>query len=294
MGTLRATTLLTGFLLSALVLMPVQAVARKLGLRASKTIPLYYHRFLCRLIGVRVIVRGTPHADGACLFTANHTSWLDIPIMSSVLPISFVAKSEVAGWPFFGTLARLQETVFVERERRTRTAESRNLIHSRIAQGDRLVLFPEGTSSDGNRVLTFKSALMSVAQLAIVKGEDDREDDLVVQPVSVAYTSLHGLPMGRYNRPFFAWYGDMELVPHLWEAFKRGPIDVVMEYHRPVTIRELGNRKALANYCESCCRIGLARALTGRHVPGPEDEAAVLEEAAVMAPEMAKRAAASR
>ena len=270
MGTLRATTLLAGFLLSAILLMPVQAVARKLRLKAAKSIPLHYHRFLCRLIGIRVIVRGTPHADGACLFTANHTSWLDIPIMSSVVPISFVAKSEVAGWPFFGTLARLQNTVFVERERRTRTAESRNLIHSRIAEGDRLVLFPEGTSSDGNRVLNFKSALMSVAQLTIVNSDEDREDDLVVQPVSVAYTNLHGLPMGRYNRPFFAWYGDMELVPHLWEAFKKGPIDVVMEYHRPVTIRELGNRKALANYCESCCRAGLARALTGRHVPGPE------------------------
>ncbi len=274
MGTLRATTLLTGFILSALVLMPVQAVARKLRLPAAKTIPLHYHRFLCRLIGIRVIVRGEPHQEGACLFTANHTSWLDIPIMSSVLPISFVAKSEVAGWPFFGTLARLQNTVFVERERRTRTAESRNLIHSRIAEGDNLVLFPEGTSSDGNRVLTFKSALMSVAQLAVVKGEDDREDDLVVQPISVAYTNLHGLPMGRHNRPFFAWYGDMELVPHLWAAFKKGPIDVVMEYHRPVTIREIGNRKALANYCEACCRIGLARALTGRHVPGPEEAAA--------------------
>ena len=122
-----------------------------------------------------------------------------------------------------------------------------------------------------------------------MSGEDDREADLVVQPVSVAYTNLHGLPMGRYNRPFFAWYGDMELVPHLWAAFKKGPIDVVMEYHRPVTIREIGNRKALANYCESSCRVGLARALTGRHVPGPEESEALQDR-----PAAAVRAAAAR
>lgn len=260
---LRAAVLLAGFIGSALVLMPVQYLSLKLGLPLAKTLPNRYHRFLCGLIGIRVITRGMPYQQGACLITANHTSWLDIPIMASLQPSSFVAKSEVAGWPFFGTLARLQETVFVERERRTRTAEKRNEIHARIAAGDRLILFPEGTSSDGNRVLNFKSALMSVAQLSIVKGEEDREDDLVVQPVSVAYTGLYGMPMGRYFRPFFAWYGDMDLFPHLWEAFTLGPIEVTVEYHKPVTIREIGNRKALAVYCEDCCRRGVHQALNG-------------------------------
>jgi 1-acyl-sn-glycerol-3-phosphate acyltransferase len=274
MGRLRAAGLLAGFMLSAILLMPAQALALKLDLRFSKRLPNLYHRFLCRLVGIRVVIRGEPYAGGACLIVANHTSWLDIPIMASLQPCSFVAKSEVAGWPFFGTLARLQETVFVERERRARTAHSRNEIHSRIARGDRLVLFPEGTSSDGNRVLPFKSALMSVAQLTIVNGDEDREDDLVVQPLSVTYSRLHGLPMGRQFRPFFAWYGDMELFPHLWEAFALGPIDVMVEYHKPVTIREVGNRKALAVYCEKCCREGMARALTGRW-----DEAAAMPQA---------------
>jgi 1-acyl-sn-glycerol-3-phosphate acyltransferase len=264
MATARAATLLAGFILSALLLMPVQWLGLKFGFSYARLLPNRYHRFLCRLIGIKVIARGTPYDAGACLVAANHTSWLDIPIVASLTPCSFVAKSEVAGWPFFGTLAKLQQTVFVERERRTRTAHSRNEIHARIASGDRLVLFPEGTSSDGNRVLSFKSALMSVAQLTIVNGEEDREDDLVVQPVSVAYTGLYGMPMSRYHRPFFARYGDMELFPHLWEAFKTGPIEVTVEYHRPVTIREIGNRKALAAYCEACCRRGVAEALIGR------------------------------
>lgn len=280
MDRLRASCLLAGFVLSAFLLMPVQALALKFNWRLAKTLPNRYHRFLCRLIGIRVVRRGEPYGGGACLIAANHTSWLDIPIMASLQPSSFVAKSEVAGWPFFGTLARLQETVFVERERRTRTAQSRNEIHARIAGGDRLVLFPEGTSSDGNRVLNFKSALMSVAQLAIVNGEEDREDDLVVQPMSVAYVKLHGLPMGRQFRPFFAWYGDMDLFPHLWEAFSLGPIDVVVEFHKPVTIREIGNRKALALYCEEACRAGLVRALTGRR------DAAVVADGLVEAAEI--------
>ena len=264
MATARAAVLLAGFMASAVILMPLQWLGLKLRLTYARSLPNRYHRFLCRFVGIKVTVRGEPYRGGACLITANHTSWLDIPIIASLAPCSFVAKSEVAGWPFFGTLAKLQQTVFVERERRTRTVHSRNEIHARIAAGDRLVLFPEGTSSDGNRVLPFKSALMSVAQLAIVNGEEDREDNLVVQPLSVAYVKLNGIPMGRYFRPFFAWYGDMELFPHLWEAFSLGPIEVIAEFHEPVTIREIGNRKALAAYCEARCREGLTRALNGR------------------------------
>tara|TARA_R110000824_G_scaffold118960_14_gene272020 strand:+ start:136955 stop:137827 length:873 start_codon:yes stop_codon:yes gene_type:complete len=280
MGQIRAGILLAGFVLSALLLMPVQALALKLGLSVSRTIPNYYHRFLCRMIGIKVVTNGEPYG-APCLIAANHTSWLDIPIMGSLLPSSFVAKSEVAGWPFFGWLAKLQQTVFVERERRTRTAEKRNEIHSRISGGDTLILFPEGTSSDGNRVLPFKSALMSVAQLSIVNSEADREDDLVVQPVSVTYMKLCGLPMTRQFRPFFAWYGDMEMFPHLWEAFSLGPIEIQVIYHKPVTIREVGNRKALAQYCESRCREGVVASLNGRFatffdVPAeePSDEVA--------------------
>lgn len=271
MGALRAFFLLTGFFVSTILLMPVQALALKFSPRLARLVPLRYHRFLCGLIGIRVEQRGTPHQHSACLIAANHTSWLDIPVLASTAPLSFVAKREVAAWPFFGALAKLQRTVFVDRERRTRTAESRNEIHARIAGGETLVLFPEGTSSDGNKVLPFKSALMSVAQLAIVQSEADREDDLVVQPVSIAYVRLHGVPMGRQFRPFFAWYGDMELFPHLAKAFSMGPIDVIVEYHPPVTLREIGNRKALAAYCESRCRLGVTRALTGRReTPAPE------------------------
>ena len=264
MGTWRAIQRVAGFLGMTLAVMPVQWVLVRFSLPGSYMLPLYYHRVLCRLIGIKVTVRGTPVTDRPVLICANHTSYLDIPVMSTVFPVSFIAKSEVATWPFFGQMAKLQRTVFVERERRTKTREHRNQIHGRIVDGDTLILFPEGTSNNGNWVLPFKSALMSVAQMSVMGDDDAVDDTVMVQPVSLAYTRLHGLPMGRHFRPFFAWYGDMDLVPHLWEVFKLGPFDVVLEFHEPVSITEAGTRKALAAYCEERVAGGVARAIAGR------------------------------
>ena len=261
MATLRASGILFVFVVVTFLLMPVQWLALKLDSYWRRRIPQLYHRFVCRLFGVRVTVIGTP-AKGGVLMTANHTSWLDIPILSMMAPVSFVSKQEVGTWAFFGTLARLQRSIFIRRER-GRAREARDTIRKRLAEGDALVIFPEGTSSDGNRVLTFKSSLLSAAELPIGEDKDHRGLHAPVQPVSVAYVGLHGLPMGRENRPFFAWYGDMELVPHLWQAFEMGPIDVVVEFHKPFTIDDTGGRKQLAAAAEAAVREGVVRALTG-------------------------------
>jgi 1-acyl-sn-glycerol-3-phosphate acyltransferase len=233
-------------------------------LPARRRIPHRYHRFVCRLFGVHISAIGAPVGESV-LMAANHTSWLDIPILSALAPVSFVAKSEVGGWPFFGTLARAQRTIFIHRER-AHARQDRDNIRKRLLDGDTLVLFPEGTSSDGNRVLAFRSALLSAAELELGEDRAHHPRHAPVQPVSIAYAGLHGIPMGRENRPFFAWYGDMELVPHLWESLRMGPIDVVVEFHKPTTIDEVGGRKALAAYCEAAARAGLIRALTGSHV----------------------------
>ena len=262
MKNVRAGSKLFLFVMSALLITPVQWVGLKLGLSYAKRLPVRFHRILCGIIGITVTVRGTPFKDGPCLIASNHNSYLDIPVLGSVIPLSFVAKKEVAAWPFFGTLARLQETVFVDRERRTKAVHTANEIHDRIAGGDTLVLFPEGTSSDGNRVLPFKSALMGVAQMAVGSGDDAKPVN--VQPVSITYTKLCGMPMGRQFRPYFAWYGDMDLGPHLWEAFGLGPFEVIVEFHETVTLGAQGNRKRLAAYCEAQASEGMKRALAGR------------------------------
>ena len=264
MQTLRAIAILTIFLTVTLLGIVWQESALRFKLKRRKTFPQRYHRFMCRLFGIRLRVIGTPVQDQGVLMVANHTSWLDILIFSAAARVSFVAKAEVATWPLFSTLARLQETVFVERGRRSQTAVARDQIRDRLLAGDALVLFPEGTSNDGNRVLPFKSALMGAVEATIGVDGLGRERHVLVQPVSTAYVSLHGMPMGRENRPLYAWYGDMELVPHLWESLRTGPIDVVIEFHPPLSVDTIGGRKELAAVAETIVRRGQANALAGQ------------------------------
>ncbi|MBM3491697.1 MAG: 1-acyl-sn-glycerol-3-phosphate acyltransferase [Alphaproteobacteria bacterium] len=257
MGSTRAISRIVLLALWTLPLMPLQWLFVRLGLAAARWLPVVYHRGLCRLIGFRVLRFGQPTDERPVLLVANHTSWLDIPVLSALSPLSFVAKHEVDSWPFFGTLARLQRTVFVER-RAVRAAEGRDDLQRRLDAGDRLVLFPEGTSSDGNRVLPFKTAFFAVAS----NGVGGRA--LTVQPVSVAYVRLDGLPVGRRFRPLFAWYGGMALLPHLWQVLKLGRSEVEVEFHPPVTIAGFRDRKALAAHCHETIAHGLGRALSGR------------------------------
>jgi len=286
MQSLRAAALLFVFVVVTLCLIPYQALLLRFNLPGRKTFPQHYHRFLCRLFGIRLSVTGRPVAGEGVLMVANHTSWLDILVLSAVARVSFVAKAEVQSWPFFSTLARLQETVFVDRVRRSQTGEARNNIRERLEAGDALVLFPEGTSSDGNQVQPFKSALMGAAEAQVGTGAGGEVRHVPVQPVSVAYVGVHGMPMGREFRPLYAWYGDMELVPHLWEALQTGPIEVVVEFHRPVTVDSAGGRKALAVLSESVIRRAQARALSGL-APAAETGA----EAATEAEDLAEAAA---
>ena len=258
MSRLRAAAIIFVFLGVTLPAMPFQWLLLKLKSPAARTFPNRYHRWVAAIFGIQIQVVGKPVRGEGVLLVANHTSWADIVIFSAVTPLSFVAKAEVARWPFFGTLARLQRTVFIERERRSTTGEARDVIRERLLDGDTLLLFPEGTSNDGNRVLPFKSALLGAAEAILAGGSHVK-----VQPVSAAFTGLYGLPMGRENRPLFAWYGAMEMVPHLWEALLAGPLDVVVQFHEPLSLDAM-DRKTLATRARQTVQNGVAQALAGR------------------------------
>ncbi|MBV8935825.1 MAG: 1-acyl-sn-glycerol-3-phosphate acyltransferase, partial [Alphaproteobacteria bacterium] len=143
-----------------LALMPVQLLGLVLGCTWTSTLPVFYHRWCCWILGFRIRVIGKPTSKRPVLYAANHISYTDITVLGSVIPGSFIAKSEIARWPFFGWLAKLQRSVFVDRQVRS-TAAQRDAIGKRLAAGDALILFPEATSGDGNRVLPFKSALFA-------------------------------------------------------------------------------------------------------------------------------------
>lgn len=273
MSVLLASARVVAFALWTAALIPAQIIALALKSRVAERIPLLYHRICARIIGIEVVVRGTMCRERPVLFISNHCSYLDVTTLGSVIPGCFVAKREVRDWPLFGYLAHLQRSVFVERKARAGVDRQRDDLASRLEAGDSIILFPEGTSSDGNRTLPFKSSLFAAA--AFRPGGKA----LVVQPVSVAATRLDGMPMGLFNRPLYAWYGDMNLAPHLWTAFASGRITVEIEFHEPVTLEAFGSRKALADHCWHEVANGVSRAISGRprasaSAPRPEESAA--------------------
>jgi 1-acyl-sn-glycerol-3-phosphate acyltransferase len=236
------------------ILLPVQIVAVAVPGRLKERLPRFYHRSLWRPIGLDVRVKGLVSQARPTLFVVNHTSYLDITVLGGLIEGCFVAKREVAGWPLFGLLAKLQRTAFVER-RRGATVGERDHIARRLASGDNLILFPEGTSSDGNRVLPFKSALF--AALDAAAGPP-------IQPVSISYTRLDGMPLGRALRPFVAWYGDMDLAPHLFTLLGLGRMTIDVVFHPAIRASDFSSRKDLARRCQEVVAGGVAGALTGR------------------------------
>jgi len=240
--------------------LPAQWLALRIAPPLARWMPVYFHRYLLFVLGVKVTRRGAFAKDRPLLITANHLSWLDIVVISSLAPVSFIAKSEVGEWPVFGTLARLQRSVFVERQRRAKTGEVNETIASRLSTGDALVLFAEGTTSDGKRILPFRSALLGAAQALA----SDEGATSTVQGLNIVYPRLGGLPTPRNAHPYIAWHGDMELLPHLADFFSMPPVDCEVTLLAPQTVDASTNRKALTRDLETSVRRAHATALRGR------------------------------
>jgi lyso-ornithine lipid O-acyltransferase len=255
---IRCFFVLLAFAILTLLLLPFQLIGIVFKLPLQRVVPYIYHRILCTLIGIRIREIGTRSQDEPLLILANHASWLDIIVITSLTPAVFVAKKEVAGWPIFGWLAKLQRTVFIDRERRHRTGAATQEIADRLNGGDAVVLFAEGTSSDGNRILPFRSALIGAVHHAI--GNSTHHDRVTVQPLSLAYVNLNGVPLGRAFRSRVAWYGDADLMPHLIGVCAAGAVDVTVSWGEPVSYDMSADRKDIARVAEQSVRMLTARA----------------------------------
>lgn len=249
------------YALATLICIPVQSTLKAVVPWFSGRSASFYHRVCCRILGLDIEVVGEISRDRPTLFIANHCSYLDIPVLGSLNVFSFIAKSEVETWPLFGLLAKLQKTVFIRRGDRSDAGRQRDGMVERLAAGDSLLLFAEGTSSDGNRVLPFKTALFAAA------GTEVDGQPVLVQPVSLVCTHLDDLPLGHDLRSLYAWYGDMDLLPHLWAVACAGRLRVRVEYHPVVTVADVGSRKALADYCYRAVAAGVERGVAGRRTP---------------------------
>lgn len=244
-----------------LVLCLLRLIERPLcGLERPVTpgVTVFVCRNALRIIGLRLIVEGRLFS-GAGAVVANHSSWLDIFVLNAVKRVYFVSKSEVAGWPGIGWLARATGTVFIERNR-ARAADQAHVFRARLGAGHRLLFFPEGTSSDGQRVLPFKTTLFAAFFAPELRGR------LRVQPVSVIYSA----PEGQDPR-FYGWWGDMDLGPHLLRVLSaraQGTVHVV--YHDALTVDRFTDRKALALAAQATIQRRHAAALEGKAQVSPQ------------------------
>ena len=248
--------MLRGFLIAAFfftmtpLLIAVQWLLGKLHLPGWGFIATNYYRVLCRLLRIRIRVVGEPVTGRAVLFVSNHVSWADILAIGSIMPVAFVAKREVGNWPLVGVTARLQRTVFVDRSRRHQTGDAIADMVQRLASGVSVMLFAEGTSSDGNRVLPFRSALIG----AVREAGSRAEGGILIQPMSIGYTALNGIPMGRQHRPFIAWYGDLDFMPHIKAMLAQGAIDATISYGKPIASNGDSDRKEMTRLLEDSVR----------------------------------------
>ncbi|MGY6645944.1 MAG: lysophospholipid acyltransferase family protein [Salinarimonas sp.] len=279
----RAVTITTKALLLVLVffaLWPFHIISLRRHGRLARRLPILFHRFACAMIGLTIRESGTRPRDVPALILSNHSSWIDIVALSALAPVSFVAKSEIAGWPVFGTLARLQRSIFVDRNNRRATGEIAQTMARRLGRGEWIVLFAEGTTSDGNRVLPFKAPLVRAARMALDPGRGEAQGEaqgegesgllptLVLQPLAITYTRRNGLPLTRRERPELCWYGTMDLVPHLADILAGGPIDVVIHWGTPLSFDAASDRKALTRQAWREVREAVSRANRGRDLAG--------------------------
>lgn len=197
--------------------------------------PRAYHAFLCRVFGIKVIVEGEIEHGRNIVYLGNHLSYLDIQALGSVLLGSFVAKKELASWPFFGWMARMQRTVFISRDPRD-AAKATNTLEKRMQEGLPLIIFPEGTSSNGTSIYPFKSSFFEIFLNKNIK----------IQPFTLSLLEVDGKPADDSGiRDIYAWYGDMPLGPHLWSMAKAKGFVVKVNFEKSIISNSYINRKSL-------------------------------------------------
>jgi 1-acyl-sn-glycerol-3-phosphate acyltransferase len=258
---LRLGTAAVVIALASLVLLPLQCLCLYFDWGLRRYLPRIWHRIVCFWFGIRIHIHGGLESRRPLMLASNHSSWMDILVLSAIADVAFIAKSEVRDWPIFGLFARLQKSVFIEREQKRKTGDQVNEIADRMAGGEIMVLFPEGTTSDGNRLLDVKSSLFGAAAAALQQAP---EGIVYVQPVAVAYTGVYGVPMGRYYRPVAAWPGDIELLPHLKGILACGAIDVDVSFGEAVEYHADTNRKQVSVTVADRIRTMLSDSLLGR------------------------------
>jgi 1-acyl-sn-glycerol-3-phosphate acyltransferase len=250
-----------------IVIIPLQALVNLLRLPFWNVLPKFFHRVGCVFLGLRVTLIGTPAHGRPTLVTSNHISWTDIIAVGSVADITFVAKSEVRDWFFVGMMANLQRTIYVDRTRRSDAGRTSREIGRHMAEGNAVLLFAEGQSDVGTHVLPFRSALVGAAQHAMIEAG---AKDVVIQPLTIAYTKLQGLPVSRNERSLIAWIKAKSVGENIRDILTGGVKDVTVAFGIPKPLTEGADRKEVTKAAENDVRRMLVALNRGQPLPAVE------------------------
>lgn len=229
------------FLLLTLALLPFQFIIVFFIKNYAYIIPYFYHKICLRIFGIKIKTFGKVSINSPILLISNHASYLDIIILGSLFKTSFIAKKEISKWPLLGILAKLQNTIFIDR-RVSSLKNQENQIIKHLNEKKNLVIFPEGTSSDGNRVLPFKSSLFNIF-------EKNLNSKILVQTITIVYKKINGIPMNRIERKNITWHSNMDLIPNIFNVLKKLSIEVEIIFNDEFLPSKEYDRKKLALHC---------------------------------------------
>lgn len=241
------------FLLACLVAVPLQIIVMLFTKGpGSYVLPKIWHKAICLIFNIKIKVNGTPRGKSAqTIYVSNHLSYLDTPALGSILHASFVAKSDVSSWPVFGFLSNLQQTGFISRSRQD-AQKGKQTLDIMLNDGKSLIIFPEGTSTDGREVLPFKSSLFAV----MLK---DEHKHINIQPATISINLVNKKEVKtQEDRDIYAWHINMEtpLAEHLWLFAKSKGANLSITFHEPVDVHEYSDRKVLAKACHKAVSNG--------------------------------------
>ena len=241
------------FAVICLIVVPIQLVVLALTKgNAAYCMPYLWQKTVCRIFNIQIIVSGVPYKDSQTIYFSNHISYLDIPVIGSILKASFVAKRDVESWPVFGFLSKLQQTAFISRDRKD-IAKEKYALDTMLESGKSLIIFPEGTSTDGREVIPFKSSLFSIAMR-------DELRNIHVQPITLKMKLVNGRAIeSQDDRDLYSWHINMDtpLGAHLWRFAKNKGAQISLEFHPVLKASDFSDRKTLAKACYNAVSNGL-------------------------------------
>ena len=255
-------------------MLPVYYIATAVRAESHASLQLFYLRALTRILNVRVHVTGHLPAGalrakgkmrpGPFLFAANHASWLDIPVLGSIMPMQFMALASLNQYAGFGFMARRGRSHFVSGEQKRGLMSERAVFESQLRAGATMAFFPEARIGKGSSLYQFRSSFMGLT------AEDGTPFAAI--PVSISYAYVHGMPMHRRTRSRISWRGDSTVRAAIWNTACLGALDVVVEFHPPLPDERGKGRREIAQYCRGRCARGLERGLRRWQPPWLQQE----------------------